>query len=51
VPDLEARVLAELSAVAFAIAYKRWLATTSSDNFAGILRDAIDEVRCVISTT
>ncbi|WP_063129988.1 TetR/AcrR family transcriptional regulator [Nocardia fusca] len=51
VPDLQARVLAELSAVAFAIAYKRWLAMTSSDNFADILRDAIDEVRCVISTT
>jgi AcrR family transcriptional regulator len=49
VPDLTARVLTEMSAVAFAIGYERWLAATSDTDFADVLRDAVDEVRGAIA--
>jgi AcrR family transcriptional regulator len=45
VPDLTARVAAELSALAFTIAYERWSRTTAGDDFSEIARQALDDVR------
>lgn len=50
VPDPSARVLTELAAVAFTIAYERWLEAPSATPFEGLLRDATDEVRAVSSS-
>jgi AcrR family transcriptional regulator len=45
VPDLTARVAAELGALASAIAYERWCRTTADDGFGEIARQALDDVQ------
>ncbi len=45
VPDLTARVAAELGALASAIAYERWSRTTGDDDFGEIARQALDDVQ------
>ncbi|MFD4600794.1 TetR/AcrR family transcriptional regulator [Streptomyces sp. NPDC058464] len=45
VPDLTARVAAELGGLASAIAYERWSRTTAGDDFGKIARQALDDVR------
>ena len=45
VPDLTARVAAELGSLASAIAYERWSETTAGDDFGEIARRALSEVR------
>ena len=47
VPELTARVVAELGALAFAIAYDQWLEPGSTDNFDAIVRRAVGDVRAV----
>ena len=45
VPDLTARVAADLGALAMTIAYERWSDTTDDDDFGEVARQALDEVR------
>ncbi|MEW9534032.1 helix-turn-helix domain-containing protein [Microbispora sp. NPDC049125] len=45
VPDLTARVAAELGALASTIAYERWSQTTAGDDFSEIARQALNDVR------
>jgi len=45
VPHIEARVTCEIGALAFAIAYERWLASTAGESFADLLGAAEREVR------
>jgi AcrR family transcriptional regulator len=45
VPDLTARVAAELGALAWKIAYERWSGTTGDDEFGAAARRALREVR------
>jgi len=45
VPELNARVAAELGALASRIAYERWSETTSDEDFGEIARHALDEVQ------
>ncbi|WAL68669.1 helix-turn-helix domain containing protein [Amycolatopsis cynarae] len=45
VPDLTARVAAELGALASAIAYERWSETTTGDDFSALARRALSDVR------
>jgi AcrR family transcriptional regulator len=45
IPDLTARVAAELGALAMKIAYERWSDTTATDEFSEVLRQALDEVQ------
>jgi hypothetical protein len=45
VPDLTARVAAELGALASTIAYERWNQTTAGDDFSEIARHALDDVQ------
>ena len=45
VPDLTARVAAELGALASTIAYERWSQATAGDNFSEIARQALDDVQ------
>lgn len=51
VPDLAARVVAELGALAFTIAYERWLEPTATDDFHEIVPSALDDVRAASSLT
>ncbi|MEV6350108.1 helix-turn-helix domain-containing protein [Actinoplanes sp. NPDC051851] len=44
IPDVTARVAAELGALAAAIAYERW-STSTGDDYPEIARKALDEVR------
>lgn len=44
VPELTARVAAELGALASTIAYERWSQTTTDDDFSKIARQALDDV-------
>ncbi|WP_344562615.1 helix-turn-helix domain-containing protein [Streptomyces axinellae] len=45
VPDLTARVAAELGALAWEIAFERWRGTASRDDFAELARQALTQVR------
>ena len=45
VPDLTARVAAELGALASTIAYERWSETTVGDDFSEVARRALDDVQ------
>ena len=45
VPDLEARVTAALGALAFTIAYERWLEPSATDDFDELVTRAISDVR------
>ena len=45
VPDLTARVAAELGSLASAIAYERWSETPACDDFGEMARQALSEVR------
>lgn len=45
VPDLTAYVAAELGALAMTIAYERWSDPANSDDFPGIARRTLDDVR------
>ncbi|SDK42149.1 DNA-binding transcriptional regulator, AcrR family [Nonomuraea maritima] len=45
VPELTARVAAELGALASSIAYERWSRTGDGDDFGEIARRALDDVR------
>ncbi|MQY22838.1 TetR/AcrR family transcriptional regulator [Nocardia macrotermitis] len=45
VPTLTARVTAELSALAWKIAYERWSAPTNTDEFGPLARRTLTEVR------
>ena len=45
VPDLAARVAAELGALAWRIAYERWSDTANDDDFSELARRALAEVR------
>lgn len=45
VPDLTARVAAELGALASTIAYERWSETTTGDDFSEVARRALDDVQ------
>lgn len=45
VPDLTARVAAELGALAATLAYERWSGTAAADGFGEIARQALDEVQ------
>ncbi len=49
VPDLTARVAAELGALASTIAYERWSETTAGDDFSEIARQALDDVQASTS--
>ncbi|WP_037576168.1 TetR/AcrR family transcriptional regulator [Phaeacidiphilus oryzae] len=46
-PDLDARVTAELGAVALRIAYERWADPDNEEEFADLARRTLDEVRAV----
>jgi phage protein D len=45
VPDLTARVAAELDALASTIAYESWSQTTAGDDFSEIARQVLDDVQ------
>jgi hypothetical protein len=45
VPDLTARVAAELGALAWKLAYERWSGTTNGDDFGELARRALTEVQ------
>lgn len=45
VPEMTARVAAELGALAFAIAYDRWTDLSDDEDFGDLARQALDEVR------
>ncbi|MFI6436280.1 TetR/AcrR family transcriptional regulator [Streptomyces sp. NPDC050759] len=45
IPDLTARVAAELGALAAAIAFERWSQTTAGDDFSEIARQALADVQ------
>ncbi|MEU6540539.1 helix-turn-helix domain-containing protein [Streptomyces sp. NPDC047000] len=45
VPDLTARVAAELGALASTIAFERWSRTTADDDFSKLARQALDDVQ------
>ncbi|WP_194923512.1 TetR/AcrR family transcriptional regulator [Catenulispora pinisilvae] len=45
IPDLTARVTAELGALAMAIAYEQWSDTAEVEQFGDAARQALDEVR------
>jgi AcrR family transcriptional regulator len=45
VPDLTARVAAELGALAWKLAYERWSGTTNDDEFGELARRALTEVQ------
>jgi AcrR family transcriptional regulator len=45
VPDLTSRVAAELGALAWTIAYERWIDTSNDDNFSDLARRALGEVQ------
>lgn len=47
VPEVTARVTAELGALASRIAYERWSASTGDEDFGTALRLALDEVQAV----
>ncbi|MEV7093439.1 helix-turn-helix domain-containing protein [Amycolatopsis sp. NPDC051045] len=49
VPDVTARVAAELGALAMKIAYERWIAAAAED-FGEAARRALDEVRAAIAS-
>ena len=49
-PDLIARVTAELGALALKIAYERWSDLDNTDEFGAIARQALDEVRATTLT-
>ena len=49
VPDLTARVAANLGALASAIAYERWTQTTDGDDFGKLARQALDDVQASTS--
>jgi AcrR family transcriptional regulator len=49
VPDLTARVAAELGGLALAIAYERWSDTTDGDDFGAIARQALTDVQSASS--
>lgn len=50
VPEVIARVTAELGALASRIAYERWTESTSGEDFSTALRLALDEVHAVNSS-
>lgn len=45
VPDLTARVAAELGALASTIAYERWSETTTGDDFSEVARRALGDMQ------
>ncbi|MCO5974132.1 TetR/AcrR family transcriptional regulator [Actinoallomurus soli] len=45
VPDLTARVAAELGALASSIAFERWSRTSAGEDFSKIARQALDDVQ------
>jgi AcrR family transcriptional regulator len=45
VPDLTSRVAAELGALAWKVAYERWIDTSNGDNFSELARRALGEVQ------
>ena len=49
VPDLTARVAANLGALASTIAYERWTQTTDGDDFSKIARQALEDVQASTS--
>lgn len=49
VPDLTARVAAELGALASTIAFERWSRTTADEDFSEIARQALDDVQASIA--
>lgn len=50
VPDLTARVAAELGALAWKIAYERWADTANEDTFGELARRTLAEVRASLVT-
>jgi AcrR family transcriptional regulator len=50
VPDLTARVAAQLGALAFSIAFERWVRTNAGEDFSEIARRALDDVRASAGT-
>ena len=45
IPDLTARVAAELGTLASTIAYERWSQNTTGDDFSQIARQTLDDVQ------
>lgn len=50
VPDLTARVAAELGALASTIAYQRWSQTTTGDDFDQIARQVLEDVQASMAS-
>jgi hypothetical protein len=50
VPDLTARVAAELGALAWKIAYERWSDTTNADEFGEVARRALGDLQAASSS-
>jgi AcrR family transcriptional regulator len=49
-PDLVARVTAELGALAMKIAYERWSDMGNTDEFSAVARQALSEVQAAVSS-
>jgi AcrR family transcriptional regulator len=51
IPDLNARVAAELGSLAWKIAYERWSEATGDEDFGTVARRALDEVQAASAPT
>ncbi|MCW2913152.1 MAG: Transcriptional regulator, TetR family protein [Actinomycetia bacterium] len=50
-PELDARVTAQLGALALRTAYERWSDPGTTNGFSDIARQALGEVRAAVSAT